>query len=115
MKGSKDGPAAAGFTTVSFKGNITLAGLSRAAVSKKMKEAVSEAPTGRCVCWGIPFRIDRPLLIKNRPVTVKLKKLKTKWLVFMHASDMRPLRRNRHGFISPMRGIGHLGNTPLIT
>ena len=38
-----------------------------------------------------------------------LKGLTTRWLVFLHVSDARPLETNAHGFHSPMRGEGQLG------
>ena len=62
-----DGPASDLFSPLTFKGNITLAGL-----SERMAAARSLAPKGACVCWGIPFEIRDPILVKDEPVSISL-------------------------------------------
>ena len=46
--------------------------------------------------------------IHDKPVTVKVGPVRVPWLVFMHASDIRPDPTNEHGFVSPVRGVGKL-------
>ncbi|NUM55481.1 MAG: CehA/McbA family metallohydrolase [Candidatus Hydrogenedentes bacterium] len=74
-----------------------------------MANAVPHAPRGACVCWGVPFHVSRPIHARDNPVRVALDPFKARWLVFMHTSDVEPLDWNAHGFISPMRGNGRLG------
>ncbi|MBM3290026.1 MAG: hypothetical protein FJY92_07740, partial [Candidatus Hydrogenedentes bacterium] len=74
-----------------------------------MANAVSHGPRGDCTCWGIPFRVGRPVFAKDKPVRVALTPFAARWIVFMHTSDVEPLEWNNDGFISPMRGNGRLG------
>jgi hypothetical protein len=73
-----------------------------------MAEAAAYAPTGECVGWGIPFKVDNVCLISDTPVTVDVEDTKAEWLVFMHTSDLRRREPNADGFFSPMRGQGQL-------
>jgi len=109
MPASIDGPASTNFAPVPLPGTLTLSRLPRHAASPKMKRASKHAPTGNCVCWGLPFRVDRVRLVHDRPVTIPLRALRAEWLVFLHTSDMRPFARDSHGITSPMRGRGQLG------
>jgi len=104
----KDGPYSKLFTPVPFTGNTSFAGLARKTVSKQLRESLKHAPHGKCVSWGIPFAINKAVFVKNKPVSIKLKPFKSKWLVFLHTSDIRPDKKDRHGFISPMQGTGKL-------
>lgn len=108
MPSIHDGPASPLFTTVSMRGNTTFAAIARGAVSSLMRENLRYAPEGDCTCWGIPFTVKRPILIRDKGVSISFGPLKARWLVFMHTSDFEPLEWNRQGFISPMRGIGRL-------
>jgi len=108
MASVKDGPGSKLFSPVKFRGNVSFAKLPSAGISREMAEALSHAPSGECVCHGIPFRITSPLLIKEKEVAVKLEGVKGQWLIFMHTCDAAPLRRNRDGFYSPMKGEGRL-------
>ncbi|MCP5117844.1 MAG: hypothetical protein GY953_44055, partial [bacterium] len=92
-----------------IQGNIALEDLAGAGVSDEMKEAVSGASQGDCVSWGIPFKVGRPLLLKDTPAEEKTPGLKAGWLVFLHTCDFEPLKEDERGFISPMRGEGYLG------
>jgi len=105
----QDGPATPDFSPVPLGGNTSFEELDKAGLSEAMKNALPEAPRGSCVAWGIPFRIDRPILLKDRPVTEQTQGLKAEWLVFLHTSDLQPLERDERGFIKPMRGEGYLG------
>ena len=109
MPGAIDGPSSQFFEPLRLRGNVAVADLSQAGLSEGMAAQVENMPTGACVSWGIPLRVGRPVLIAEKPVSVKLQPVRARWLVFAHTSDERPLEWNEHGFISPMRGEGHLG------
>lgn len=108
----KDGPCSLNFRVLPIKGNNTFSGLSKAPISKEMKEALEHAPGKSCVSWGIPFQVKEVVLIKEKeaPFSIKLNSLRTEWLVFMHTSDIRPLGiDNGKLSISSLRGKGRLG------
>jgi len=104
-----DGPASALFQPVRVKSRQTLRDLERAAVTDELRSKLSGAPRGSCVCRGIPFLTDRIVIVSESPATIALAGLKARWLVFLHASDGRPLETNAYGFHSPMKGEGRLG------
>lgn len=105
---TQDGPAGSGFSPVELQGNTSFEDLANRGVSEAMAKAAPRALRGRCVCWGVPFEIDRPILLADQAVTESLGGLKAGWLVFQHAADGKPLKRDERGFIHPMRGEGHL-------
>jgi len=75
-----------------------------------MKDSAKNVPQGLCVSWGIPFLIDKKIvLIKDKPVDIQTDPFTASWLVFLHTSDLRPIERNDNGFISPMLGYGMMG------
>jgi hypothetical protein len=74
-----------------------------------MSAAVEHAPSGECVGWGIPFAVEDLVVLVDEAVTVELDPTEAQWLVFMHTSDLRPGEADAHGFLSPMRGEGRLG------
>jgi len=103
-------PAAAdGFSPVALKGNVSFDELATAALSETMRGAVPKALRGSVVLWGIPFHIDRPLLLKDHPVLEQTPGLKAEWLVFQHTTDIKPLNADANGIIRPMEGEGYLG------
>jgi hypothetical protein len=104
-----DGPASALFQPVRVKSGQTLRDLERAAVTDELRSRLSGAPRGSCVCRGIPFLTDRIVIVSGSPAAIALAGLKARWLVFLHASDGRPLEMNASGFHSPMKGEGQLG------
>jgi hypothetical protein len=104
----QDGPASPDFSAVPLKGNASFEDLKRGGLSEAMTSAIPEAPRGSCVSWGIPFRVDRPVLVGDRPVTEETPGLKAGWLVFLHTADFRPIERDAHGLIRSMRGEGLL-------
>jgi hypothetical protein len=104
-----DGPFSNLFEPLSFPGNATLETLAEHGVSPEMVAAREHAPSGSCVGWGIPFQADKILLISGEPVSVEIEPVTARWLVFMHTADRQLPERNKDGFISPMRGNGHLG------
>jgi len=46
------------------------------------------APFGDCVCMGIPFAVDRVVILNRKPVTAALPGVSAKWIVFMHTADV---------------------------
>lgn len=110
MPTSVDGPSSSLFRPVTLRGTGGLDSLAAAGASAEMVAAVGHAPTGRCVCWGIPFRLGRPIVLAGtEAITRRVGPLKARWLVFLHTSDIRPMVANKDGFFSPMRGRGQLG------
>jgi len=105
----QDGPATGLFQPVRWEGGLSRGALAAASLSPEMKAALPEAPEGECVCRGIPFSADHPVLIQGQRRTVSFSGLKARWLIFLHTTDRSPLGENAHGFISPMRGEGRLG------
>ena len=105
----KDGPSTDGFKGLTLKGNVEFARLGRSGISKQMATNIKHAPQGNCVAWGLPFKVNRPVLIRKDPVTVKLAPTTGQWVVFMHTADVTGIDRNNGQFISPMRGSGELG------
>ena len=84
-----DGPASPAFAPVVLRGNIVFSKLKEAPLSRTLLEALPHAPRGAGVAFGLPFQVGRPVLLADKPVTVKLRELKAQWLVFMHTSDLR--------------------------
>ncbi|MBI5722419.1 MAG: CehA/McbA family metallohydrolase [Planctomycetes bacterium] len=106
-----DGAASALFTPLAFGGKLAIKALAKAGVSEQMAKALKHAPAGGCVSWGIPFRIAKAVLIreKDKPVTVPLKPTKAPYLIFLHTSDARPMETNAGGFTTSHGGPGRLG------
>lgn len=79
MLSGKDGPCSSNFGPLPIKGNSTFSNLSKAAISEEMKEALEHAPREFCVSWGIPFQIDKVVLIKEKEAlfSIKLDSLRT--------------------------------------
>ena len=109
MPATKDGPCSPLFAPVPLRGNATFATLAKTGVSRNMAERAASAPVGALSAWGMPFKITRPLVIADKPVTVKVDSLKARWLVFMHTFDCPAVELNKDGFASPYRGFAHLG------
>ena len=105
-----DGPVSANFKALPFVGNMDMEDAdSLRGLSEGMREALKGAPSGRCAAWGLPFEINRMLLIADQTVTVNLPPTRAGWLVFLHTSDERPMELNRDGFpAEPVRGAGRL-------
>ncbi len=105
---SNDGPKSPLFTPLSFTGNVPLLKLTGVEISDEMSAALAHAPSGMCTAWGIPFEIGNVVALTDEVVSVDLPPTSSQWLVFMHTSDLRPLKPGPGGFISPMRGEGQL-------
>ncbi|MBI5095661.1 MAG: hypothetical protein HZB26_24900, partial [Candidatus Hydrogenedentes bacterium] len=103
-----DGPRSPLFKPLLFRGNATFDDLAKAKLSERMTRSIPHAPRGACTSWGIPFTVDRVVLLREKPVEIKLKPVKAPWLVFLHTTDSELLEWNQHGFVSPTRGVGRL-------
>ena len=109
MSTIQDGPASPLFHPVALRGGCGFGALRRQGLSEALTDAIPSAPTGNCVAWGIPFTVRKALVVHDRPVRVRIAPTKAAWFVFLHTSDVRPDAADAKGFISPMHGIGKLG------
>jgi hypothetical protein len=113
MKKLIDGPASSCFKPVALQRGKPLEEL-KDHLSAAMAGVIDQAPWGDAVAWGIPFKIDGVLLIKDEPISVAMEPLQTGWLVFMHTTDELPFASRPDGITKPMRGSGllneHLAN-----
>ncbi len=103
-----DSPPSPLFSSIPIRGNCSLDDLHSRGVSPEMAQAVEAAPRGPSVCRGIPFEIDRVVLLAGQEQAVAFDPLQARWLVFLHTADLQPLAAGPAGFISPMRGEGRL-------
>lgn len=107
-----DGPVSPLFAPVKFAGGTPFEALPGLPISSQMKDSLRFAPSGHCVCWGMPFAIGHRIAVAvDKPVTLKLGAVKTPWLVFMHTTDAVELPRRKDGVYSPAKGYGLLGET----
>lgn len=114
MPVSVDGTLSPLFKPVSLKSlyNARAADLEAPRVSHELAYFKAQIPTGKCVCFGIPFLLGDEkspnlALLEKDSVTFKSAKMGTsKYIVFMHAADAYKLETNSHGFISPTKGAG---------
>ena len=58
-----DGPVSSDFHVVAFQGGVDLPEIPEELFSPEMMEAREHAPSGDCGCWGIPFRVGRPVAV----------------------------------------------------
>ncbi len=106
-----DGPGSKNFKPILFKGNIDFASLKKAQISRNMQDALSKAPCGESVSWGIPFQINNPILIQEskEPVTINID-IYSKWILFLHTSDKyEPKVDISKMQLSHLKGLGSLG------
>jgi len=101
-----DGPASPHFAPLLFKGNA--GDTASPGMTGEMSAALSDAPVGSCVSWGIPFEIGEAVILFDRPVSIEIGPVRARWLVFLHTSDLRPVLPGPGGIISPMHGEGRL-------
>lgn len=108
-----DGPISPLFWTIPFEGNMELSDIPKEVISEEMDSVLEKAPRGDCACWGIPFFIGKPTVLIEEPVCIELLpesvSRRQEWIVFLHTSDKRAVGENSHGFYSPMKGNGQLG------
>ena len=101
-----DGPIHDGFETIDL-GQFS-SGDRKADLSTEMTEALEHAPTGECVCWGIPFLVGTTAVVSRGQVDIPFGPIKAKWLVFLHVTDKGETAPEADGFYRPMRGFGNL-------
>jgi len=99
MPADVDGPASPLFSPLTLAPQGRLPSLRRGMVSDKMRQTLAEhAPSGDCVCWGIPFRVGPPVVLATKPVALACEPATARWLVFMHTAEMPTERYDEHGF-----------------
>jgi hypothetical protein len=82
-----------------------------------MAEAASFAPSGACVCHGIPFSVgERVACARASAVTFALGAVRAPWLVFMHTADRiaRPSGSYGDKLAAMERATEHLANYVLV-
>jgi hypothetical protein len=90
MHAFQDGPRSHHYSPLVLHGNTTFSSMDTSLLTPEMASALEEAPQGSCICWGIPFEIDRLALLAKEPISVTLDPFQSKWLIFMHTSDYVP-------------------------
>ncbi len=101
MKRVIDGPASANWEPITLVGGGGV-------LSPQAAGAIDKSPIGDCICWGIPFAVGSPFVLKDESIELEIGR-KGQWFVVMHTSDLPENEPNTNGFFSPMRGEGRLG------
>lgn len=105
-----DGPASPLFAPLRFTGGAAIARLPGRGLSEALRDALPHAPSGACVCWGIPFRVGRRIAhAATGPVTLRFAPVRAPWLVFLHTTDAVVLPQQDDGLYAPAKGYGLLG------
>jgi len=106
-----DGPCSESFNPIFIEGNRSLRELAEPMVSVKMVEMLPKAGSESRIAWGIPFAMNEKIVfIKDDPVSVNVQPFKTKWLIFLHTSDVAELVQDPNGLYKPpFKGEGMLG------
>jgi len=105
-----DGPTSPLFEPIIIRGNRTFSNITSAPVSENMASAVTSAPRGNGVAWGIPFDIpERIIYLKDESYKLDINPFSDQWLIFLHTSDHYVLNQSEDGFYEkPFKGIGLL-------
>ncbi|MCS3765882.1 MULTISPECIES: CehA/McbA family metallohydrolase [Bradyrhizobium] len=90
MPALRDGPFSPLFSPVPLSGTCKFEDLRHRSLSGQLGNALQHAPEGDCVAWGIPFKVNGPLLIRDRPVEWDITPTAARWFIFLHTSDVRP-------------------------
>ncbi len=78
-------------------------------ITPQMVEAAKEFPASDSVSWGIPFNYSGILPLAQESVSLPTVPFKSRWIIFLHTSDLRPMHIDEHGMlVPPMRGEGQL-------
>ena len=104
----RDGPVSSRFTALRLEGSRSLADSPWTELSEPMQAGLKYAPAGQCCAWGIPFAVDRVVVLRGQAVQVPLAATRARWLVFMHTCDARPLETDTAGLIPNSPGEGRL-------
>ena len=60
-----------------------------------MAEMLTKVPDLPRIAWGIPFAVNEKIVfIKEDPVSISVQPFKTRWLIFLHTSDIAELERD---------------------
>ena len=102
--GITDGPASPLFTPIPIEGSHALADLEHSDLTQSLRNNIRYAPRGDCVCWGIPFRIGRVVLVQEKSWEIKWSGLSAACIVFMHTTDMAYSEKDPSGFFPSTRG-----------
>ena len=103
-----DGPPSTLFDVIPFEGNVAFSSMGRT-LTERMSDAVVRAPVGQGTAWGIPFHIpENPILIKEKPFSIKTEPVLAKWFVFLHTSDSIDLKNKNNQYKKPFTGRGRL-------
>jgi hypothetical protein len=103
-----DGPASSLFTPLPIDGNTSYPRLARRDDLHGFGEPAA-APSGDGVAWGIPFSVNRPLLLAGKSVTVRFEPVRASHVVFMHTSGIEPPQPDADGLLRLPDGPGRLG------
>jgi len=106
--GISDGPASPLFVPVPLGATTALDDLASAGLSADATSNLQHAPSGLCVCFGIPFAVDKVAVAVDAPVELRWVGVSAPWLVFMHTTDVGRPPQNEHGFFPSSRGHGLL-------
>ncbi|MCX6359892.1 MAG: CehA/McbA family metallohydrolase [Armatimonadetes bacterium] len=106
--GPIDGPASPLFTPIALPGSLGVPELASQPLSQTARDAAVNAPDGACVCWGIPFSVERVVLLQEGSQTLKWSPVAAPWLVFMHTCDVAFQQPDAHGIVHGFRGSGLL-------
>ncbi len=69
-----------------------------------MAQNIAAAPSGHCICWGIPFDASRWVLANGESVDTRWEATTAPWLVILHTADLRPLERRPDGLYPAPKG-----------
>jgi len=108
MNPSDDGPPSPLFTPVVLSAGQPADALDLSAATQQMRDSARFAPSGQCVCWGIPFDASRAVVASGQPIALTFDALTAPWLVVMHTTDLKWLSRRRDGLIAAPPGPGLL-------
>ncbi len=97
MNASVDGPASPLFTPIAFPAGSPPPQLDLGRATPQMRNNVNAAPSGECVCWGIPFDASRAIAADKAHVEIRWSPTMAPWLVVMHTSDVQPPDRRPDG------------------
>lgn len=108
MNPSVDGPASPLFAPIRLSQGAPPAELDLSRRSEQLRRALSAAPSGECVCWGIPFDAHRAVLIERDPVELCWEPRSAPWLVLLHTTDVAGMNWNQQGFVEAPSGPARL-------
>ena len=104
-----DGPASVLFRPLDIQGAAPPHQVDFPGISDGMKAAREHSLSGSCVCWGVPFRVDGALVVRDRVVTVEWKPVRARCLAFMHTADKLPVAPRDRGQSDVFRQWAGLG------